>query len=126
MFHDKSGHRLDRFVFEDKPLPFVPAPGLFIFAHAAQKDFLRQLLTSEREQLAAELSALIFRGNILTADAAGIFLTVEIREREHACRMRQNQAGPTRSEGDNRRWSSASAMWRIRSSGVVIDAGLVA
>src|SRR6266852_7216634 len=61
IFHDKSGHRLDRFLFKDKTLALIPAPRLFIFAHAAQRNFIRQLLAREREQLPPEVPTLIFR-----------------------------------------------------------------
>ena len=44
IFHHKSGHRLDRFLFEHESLALVPAPGLLVLAHAAQPDFVRQML----------------------------------------------------------------------------------
>src|SRR6266702_4653157 len=61
VFHDKSSHRLDFFLLEHKTFALIPAPCFFIFAHAAQQDFMRQLLSRESEQSAPEVLALIFR-----------------------------------------------------------------
>jgi hypothetical protein len=49
--------------FKHKILALVPAPGLIIFAHAAQADLIGQLLPGEGEQCAAEPLALTFRDN---------------------------------------------------------------
>src|SRR5947207_2444026 len=61
VFHDKSRHRLDFFLLEHKTFALIPAPRLFIFAHAAQQDFIRQMLSRESEQSPPEVLALIFR-----------------------------------------------------------------
>src|SRR6185437_7036094 len=61
IFHHKPGHWLDRFLFKDKTLAFIPAPRLFILAHATQRDFIRQVLAAEGQQPAAKTPALIFR-----------------------------------------------------------------
>src|ERR1700686_1492579 len=53
IFHDKPGHGFYRFLFKHKTLALIPAPGLFILAHAAQPDFNGQLPPSESEQLPA-------------------------------------------------------------------------
>ena len=49
IFHHTSHQRLDGFLLEHKTLALVPAPGLFVLAHATQPDFIRQLLARERE-----------------------------------------------------------------------------
>src|SRR5712672_3661136 len=63
VFHDKSRHRLDFFLLEHKTFALIPAPGFFIFAHTAQRNFIRQMLSRESEQSSAEVLALIFRGD---------------------------------------------------------------
>src|SRR3954454_2650365 len=63
ILHDKSDQWLQRFLFEQETLPFIPAPRLFILAHAAQDDFIRELLSGEREQSPTEVLPLIFRRN---------------------------------------------------------------
>jgi hypothetical protein len=47
MFHDKAGHRFDRFLFKNKALALLPAPCLFVLAYAAQEDFVRQEFAGE-------------------------------------------------------------------------------
>src|SRR5712691_13565080 len=61
IFHDKSGHRFDRFLFKDKTLALIPAPRLLVLADAAQRNFIRQMLPREREQPAPEVLTLIVR-----------------------------------------------------------------
>jgi hypothetical protein len=63
VFHDKPRHRLDFFLLEHKTLALVPAPRFCIFTHAPEQDFIRQLLSREREQSAPEVLVLIFRGD---------------------------------------------------------------
>src|SRR6266404_7426043 len=63
VFHDKSRHRLDFFLCEHKTFALIPAPGFFIFTHASEQDFIRQLLSSESEQSAPEALAPIFRSD---------------------------------------------------------------
>src|SRR2546423_1162391 len=63
ILHDKPRHWLNRFLFENETLALIPAPSLFILAHAAQPDFVGQMLAREREQSPAEVLALIFWRN---------------------------------------------------------------
>src|SRR6266480_2712453 len=63
VFHDKSRHRLGFFLLEHKTFALIPAPGFFIFTHAAQRNFVRQILSRECEQSAPEVLALIFRSD---------------------------------------------------------------
>src|SRR4051794_1539944 len=50
IFHRKSVHRLNRFLFEHEAFALVPAPGLVVLADATQPDFIRQVFSSEAEQ----------------------------------------------------------------------------
>src|SRR3954471_9663686 len=61
IFHHAAARRLDLFFLERKAFALVPAPGLFVLAHAAQPDFIRQVLARKSEQLAPQAVALIFR-----------------------------------------------------------------
>src|ERR1700730_3451421 len=61
IFHDEPRHRFDLLLFIDETPALIPAPRLFIFAHAAQLDFIRQLLAREREQPPSEILTLILR-----------------------------------------------------------------
>src|SRR3954471_15124880 len=61
IFHHAAARRVDLFFLERKAFALVPAPGLFILAHAAQPDFIRQMLAREGEQSPPETAALIFR-----------------------------------------------------------------
>src|SRR5438045_18303 len=57
--HHETGRLGDLFLLEHKSLAFVPAPGFFVLADAAQPDFVRHLLPREGKQLPADASALI-------------------------------------------------------------------
>src|SRR3954465_13287121 len=61
IFHHAAAGRVDLLFLEHKAFTLVPAPGLFILAHAAQPDFIRQVLARKSEQLAPQTVALIFR-----------------------------------------------------------------
>src|SRR5206468_3748474 len=61
VFHRESGSGLDLLLFEHKALALIPAPGLVVFADAAQPDFIRQAFARKTEQPPAEAPALIFR-----------------------------------------------------------------
>lgn len=57
MFHDKSGHRIDRLFLEHKALALVPAPGPW--RSEARFHLIRKPRPGESEQLASEIAALV-------------------------------------------------------------------
>src|SRR3981081_435168 len=62
-FHHESRHRINFLLLKEKVFALIPAPGLVVFAHAPQPDFIRHTLPRKGEQPLAKPFALIVRGD---------------------------------------------------------------
>ena len=85
------------FLLEHKAFALVPAPGLFVLAHAAQPDFIRQLLPREGEQLPPETVALILRRHEQLVEIAVAADASPASPRAFRCRRRRKGSSRSRS-----------------------------